>query len=669
MILKTIAAGFAAMLLASPFAIAQERSDGMVVAQADAGASAYLGESRNVSSLSEQELKQRIRAGRQLMKAGTLSDADRKKVRAAVQAAARELKGRGGNESDSAAADNAPSSNAAIPQTAQNETPDNTKKKKKKSGQGDTGEQSAAAPQGQTASNAQAFLSNSTSLSGMDENALRERLRAGRQLMNDSSLSDNDRKLVRQAVQAVRQELKSRGKSGGQDDNADVTAKPEATGKKQTNASGNTSGQPSAVGGSGGQFLADTRAPAQLSEDELRQRMRTGRDLMNSASLAKSDRKKVQQMVRAARDELDRRGGKGGKAGTGGQEQAADISGAGKDKTKAAGGGSSAAADNSDSAKLDDQALRKRLQDARDQLSSGNLSQADKKALRQKLQADRRELRRRIASKNGGAGKDTDNQPQANWLQDKREAKALNDRELRARLVFYRTQLDRNDITPERKAQFRIIIDRDRQEFRKRAIAIKDDRVRKLKKRVAAKDLNIQVNINAPSPLPPAIWAAEADDQTIVRQLVRRPQRQFERRYTIQEVEAQPEVRQAMPAVEIDTVTFGFNEDFVREEQMQNLDRIGSILEEIVAEHPDEVFLIEGHTDAVGDDEYNLDLSRRRAEAIKAALTEYYDIRPENLATVGYGKRYLKIPTPEPEEENRRIAIRRITPAVGELQG
>jgi hypothetical protein len=44
MILKTIAAGFAAMLLASPFAIAQERSDTMVVAQADAGASDYLGE-------------------------------------------------------------------------------------------------------------------------------------------------------------------------------------------------------------------------------------------------------------------------------------------------------------------------------------------------------------------------------------------------------------------------------------------------------------------------------------------------------------------------------------------------------------------------------------------------------------------------------------------------
>src|SRR3954454_7137096 len=132
MILRTIAAGFAAMLLASPFAIAEQRRDAMVLAQADTSAPTYLSESRDASSLSDQELKQRIRAGRQLMKAGTLSDADRKKVKAAVQAAARELKGRGGSEPDAAAADSAASSNAAMPQTAQNETPDNTKKKKRK---------------------------------------------------------------------------------------------------------------------------------------------------------------------------------------------------------------------------------------------------------------------------------------------------------------------------------------------------------------------------------------------------------------------------------------------------------------------------------------------------------------------------------------------------------
>jgi outer membrane protein OmpA-like peptidoglycan-associated protein len=189
---------------------------------------------------------------------------------------------------------------------------------------------------------------------------------------------------------------------------------------------------------------------------------------------------------------------------------------------------------------------------------------------------------------------------------------------------------------------------------------------------LASKEINIRIDVDISGQpagrLPPPVWAAEADDSAILVQLTRRPGRKFARRYTFQEVATEPEVREAMPAVEIDTVTFGFNEDWVREEQLDNLDRIGAILEEILAAHPHEVFMIEGHTDAVGTDEYNLDLSRRRAVAIKEALTQYYEIRPENLETIGYGEEYLKIRTEDPEEENRRISIRRITPAVGALE-
>src|SRR5205823_7252425 len=307
-----------------------------------------------------------------------------------------------------------------------------------------------------------------------------------------------------------------------------------------------------------------------------------------------------------------------------------------------------------------------RVKNERDQLGGGNLSADETKALRQKLASDRQELRQRVARKLGKG--QTDNQASADWRKDQRESKALNDRELEGRLAFYRGELGRGDLTPDQKAQFKVILDRDRQEFRARALALRDDRVRKLKTRVASKNLNIQIDINAPGP-PAPVWAAEADDQTIVTQLVRRPGRNFDRRYTFEEVTSEPQLREALPAVEIDTVTFGFNEDFVREEQLPNLDRIGQILEGILAEHPQEVFLVEGHTDAVGDDAYNLDLSQRRAEAIKTALTQYYAINPENLRTIGYGERYLKIPTQDPEEENRRITIRRITPAIGELQG
>ena len=46
------------------------------------------------------------------------------------------------------------------------------------------------------------------------------------------------------------------------------------------------------------------------------------------------------------------------------------------------------------------------------------------------------------------------------------------------------------------------------------------------------------------------------------------------------------------------------------------------------------------------------------------ALTNVFGIPPENLTTQGYGERYLKVKTQQQERENRRVAIRRITPLV-----
>jgi outer membrane protein OmpA-like peptidoglycan-associated protein len=135
----------------------------------------------------------------------------------------------------------------------------------------------------------------------------------------------------------------------------------------------------------------------------------------------------------------------------------------------------------------------------------------------------------------------------------------------------------------------------------------------------------------------------------------------------VEEIARSPEARGAVARIEIDTVNFGFGEGFLREEEIDKLDRIASILEKILARNPDEVFLIEGHTDAVGPAGANLALSRQRAQAVKQALATYYVIPAENLRTVGLGERYLKIPTLQAEAENRRVSLARITPLVGEL--
>jgi len=69
------------------------------------------------------------------------------------------------------------------------------------------------------------------------------------------------------------------------------------------------------------------------------------------------------------------------------------------------------------------------------------------------------------------------------------------------------------------------------------------------------------------------------------------------------------------------------------------------------------VFLVAGHTDAKGTDEYNQALSERRAEAIKRYLMTKYGIAGENLVAVGYGKTQLKNTNNPLADENRRVQV------------
>jgi outer membrane protein OmpA-like peptidoglycan-associated protein len=85
-------------------------------------------------------------------------------------------------------------------------------------------------------------------------------------------------------------------------------------------------------------------------------------------------------------------------------------------------------------------------------------------------------------------------------------------------------------------------------------------------------------------------------------------------------------------------------------------------MKRVIDRNPDEMFMIEGHTDAVGSDEDNLSLSDRRAESVAIILTEQFGVPAENLTTQGYGEQYLKVNTEQAERLNRRVAVRRITP-------
>jgi outer membrane protein OmpA-like peptidoglycan-associated protein len=142
------------------------------------------------------------------------------------------------------------------------------------------------------------------------------------------------------------------------------------------------------------------------------------------------------------------------------------------------------------------------------------------------------------------------------------------------------------------------------------------------------------------------------------------PVERVERTYSIAEVKRSARIRDKVRRVDLDTINFEFGSAEIAESEIADLEGVAQAMERLLEQNPAETFLIEGHTDAVGTDVANLALSDRRAEAVATALSGSFGIPPENLAPQGYGEQYLKVNTEGPERENRRVAIRRITPLV-----
>ena len=141
--------------------------------------------------------------------------------------------------------------------------------------------------------------------------------------------------------------------------------------------------------------------------------------------------------------------------------------------------------------------------------------------------------------------------------------------------------------------------------------------------------------------------------------------RAMDRSFSLRQIRETRELRELLPLLSPDPITFETNRANVRAEEVSKLLQVGRLIERLIAMDPREVFLVEGHTDATGPAAFNLALSDRRAESVALALTEFFDIPPENLVVQGYGERHLRIPTLSSEERNRRVAIRRITPLLG----
>jgi peptidoglycan-associated lipoprotein len=87
-------------------------------------------------------------------------------------------------------------------------------------------------------------------------------------------------------------------------------------------------------------------------------------------------------------------------------------------------------------------------------------------------------------------------------------------------------------------------------------------------------------------------------------------------------------------------VNFAFNADQIRDEDHAALNRFASVVQKY---YPGSKVTIEGFADPAGSARYNLNLSRRRADAVKAYLASQ-GLTGNELSTVGYGKTRLVTP-------------------------
>jgi outer membrane protein OmpA-like peptidoglycan-associated protein len=158
--------------------------------------------------------------------------------------------------------------------------------------------------------------------------------------------------------------------------------------------------------------------------------------------------------------------------------------------------------------------------------------------------------------------------------------------------------------------------------------------------------------------------ARYADENEVEDFFSQPPVEQVARVYSIDEVKRSARIRDSVRRLEVGGLTFDTGAATIGRDQVGALSATANAMLALLERNPGETFLIEGHTDAVGSEISNLGLSDLRAATVARILTDFYGVPPENLATQGYGERYLKIRTEAAERENRRVTIRRITPLI-----
>ena len=113
-----------------------------------------------------------------------------------------------------------------------------------------------------------------------------------------------------------------------------------------------------------------------------------------------------------------------------------------------------------------------------------------------------------------------------------------------------------------------------------------------------------------------------------------------------------------MPQFDME-IYFDFNSSNISQQAIPTLIKLGQTLNDqsLLKQN----IIISGHTDALGSDGYNQQLSESRAKSVKSFLVDNFQIDPKRLIAVGYGEEQLKNESMPDADENRRVTIVNIT--------
>ena len=151
-------------------------------------------------------------------------------------------------------------------------------------------------------------------------------------------------------------------------------------------------------------------------------------------------------------------------------------------------------------------------------------------------------------------------------------------------------------------------------------------------------------------PQQPADAAVQAKETTFVNTLRNRKTRSL----SLGERQEIAELAASKPKIDLE-IHFDYNSADISKGSVGAVQELGKALSD--SSLKGSTFVVAGHTDAIGGDAYNQDLSERRADTIKKYLTEKYGITGSDLVTVGYGKTRPKDANAPMDPANRRVQV------------